>query len=279
MLKALNMIDLHCHILPGIDDGAPDLDTSLAMARLAVREGVSTIACTPHIYPGLYENTVEGIRAAMEKLRLALAAEDIPLALVMGADIQITPDLGRKLRTGKVPTLNGSRYFLFEPPHHVCPPGFSELAFRLSAMGYVPLITHPERLTWIGDHYEVFVDLALKGVWMQITSGSLTGRFGRSARYWGERMLDEGLVYLLATDAHGLERRPPLLSEGAIAAEKWVGAEEARRLVKGRPQAILADEAPDSVPLPPALRPGGPAIEVNPAGVGQRLFRWLGIGE
>lgn len=268
------MIDLHCHILPGIDDGAPDLDTALAMARLAVKDEITTIACTPHIYPGLYDNTQEGIQAAMEQLRQALAAAGIELELVMGADIQITPDLRKRLQHGEAPTLNGSRYFLFEPPHHVCPPRFSELAFDLSAAGYVPIITHPERLTWIGDHYRLFVDLALKGVWLQVTAGSLTGRFGRGARYWGERMLDEGLVHLLATDAHGLTRRPPLLGEGALAAEKWVGAEEARRLVEKRPQAVLADQAPDLVPLPPALTAGYLANAKQRG----KLWQWLGLG-
>ncbi|ADE14466.1 Protein-tyrosine-phosphatase [Nitrosococcus halophilus Nc 4] len=271
------MIDLHCHILPGIDDGASDLETALAMARLAVSDQITTIACTPHIYLGLYDNTVEGIQTAMERLRQALAAADIELELVMGADIQITPDLRKRLQAGEVPTLNSSRYFLFEPPHHVCPPRFSELAFNLSAYGYVPIITHPERLTWIGDHYELFVELALKGVWMQVTAGSLSGRFGRRARYWGERMLDEGLVHLLATDAHGLGRRPPLLSEGVMAAEKWVSAEEARQLVEGRPQAVLANQAPDSVPQPPALNGGYPA-EAKPGGMGRRLSQWLGLG-
>ncbi|QBQ55982.1 tyrosine-protein phosphatase [Nitrosococcus wardiae] len=268
------MIDLHCHLLPGIDDGAPDRETALAMARLAVRDQVTTIACTPHIYPGLYDNTPEGIQGAMERLRQELAAADIPLKLVMGADIQITPDLGRRLQAGAVPTLNGSRYFLFEPPHHICPPRFSELAFSLSASGYVPIITHPERLTWIGDHYELLVDLALKGIWMQVTAGSLTGRFGRGPRYWGERMLDEGLVSVLATDGHGLERRPPLLGEGRIAAENWVSAEEARQLVEGRPQAVLADQAPDTVSLPPALTEGYPAGRKRQG----RLFQWLGLG-
>lgn len=271
------MIDLHCHLLPGIDDGASDLETALGMARLAVKDQITTTACTPHIYPGLYDNTIEGIQGAIKRLRQDLAAADIELELVMGADIQITPDLRRKLQVGEVPTLNGSRYFLFEPPHHVCPPGFSDLAFSLSAAGYVPIITHPERLTWIGDHYEVFVDLALKGIWMQVTAGSLTGRFGRGARYWGERMLDNGLVHLLATDAHGLERRPPLLGEGAIAAEKWVGAEEARQLVEGRPRAVLTNQSPNAFPLPPALAAGYP-IEKKAGGMGGRLFQWLGLG-
>ncbi|CAB1275783.1 tyrosine-protein phosphatase [Candidatus Nitrosacidococcus tergens] len=267
------MIDLHCHILPEIDDGASDLETALAMARVATGDGITITACTPHIYPGLYDNTVEGIKEAIEKLQQQLIVAGIELKLVLGADIQITPDLRQKLQDKKVPTLNESRYFLFEPPHHVHPPGFADLAFNVATHGYVPVITHPERLTWIGDHYSVFKDLALKGSWIQITAGSLTGRFGRSAQYWGEKMLDDGLVHILATDSHGVKKRPPLLGEGMLAAEKWVGDQEARYLVEDRPQAILNNQSPDSIPKIPALL-GRSSTKIKKKG----LFSWLSSG-
>ena len=99
------------------------------------------------------------------------------------------------LRTGCIPTLHGSRYFLLESPHHVAPPQFAESVFTLQVVGYVPIITHPERLTWISHHYETFCSLTRSSVWLQVTAGSLTGRFGKAARYWGERLLDEGLVH------------------------------------------------------------------------------------
>jgi len=242
------MIDLHCHLLPGIDDGAPDLVTSLAMARAAVADGIAVTACTPHIYPGLYENTGDGIRAGVARLQGLLDEAGIPLRLTTGADAHLAPELPEKLRTGEAPTLAGSRYFLLEPPHHSAPPRFDEFVFGVMAAGYVPLITHPERLTWIGDHYPLFCALADRGCWMQVTAGSLTGRFGEEARYWGERMLDEGRVHVLATDAHGAKGRAPLLAEGRLAAEKWVGAEEARHLVETRPAGILRN-------LPPAQMP------------------------
>lgn len=206
------MIDLHCHLLPGIDDGAPNLATSLSMARIAVEDGIKVIACTPHIYPGMYENTGPAIRQAVVELQTCLEEADIPLRITHGADTHITPDLVAGLRSGRVPSLHDSRYFLLEPPHHVAPPRLEETVFNLLAAGYVPVITHPERLSWIEDHYEVFLELARKGAWMQVTSGSLTGRFGATAQYWGERLLDEGWVHILATDSHGVDRRPPLLT-------------------------------------------------------------------
>lgn len=242
------MIDLHCHLLPGIDDGAPDRAVALAMARMAVADGIRTVACTPHIYPGLYENDRAGIRAAVEAFRGELADEGIALQLTTGADTHLAPDLVEGLRSGRIATLADSRYFLFEPPHHVAPPRLADSVFQVLAAGYVPVVTHPERLTWIEEHYPLFAQLVRGGAWMQVTAGSLTGRYGRRPRYWAERMLDEGLVHILATDAHHCERRVPLLAEGREAAATRVGADEAMHLVQTRPECILynrpACEAP-----------------------------------
>ena len=247
------MIDLHCHLLPGIDDGAIDQATALKMARIAVADGITMTACTPHIYPGLYENTGPGIIADVRALEERLHAAGVALQLTFGAETHLVPEIFDGLRSGRIPTLNGTRYFLLEPPHHVAPPHLADNCFALITAGYVPIITHPERLTWIGEHYPLFQELARSGIWMQITSGSVTGRFGPNARYWAERMLDEGIVHLLATDAHGVKNRPPLLAEGCRAAEQWLGAEEAQRLVQERPQAVIDDSAPESVRAPPGV--------------------------
>lgn len=245
------MIDLHCHLLPGIDDGAVDLEMSLRMARMAVADGVHTLACTPHIYPGLYENTAAGIRAAVNSLQARLDARGIKLRLLVGADVHLQPGLSESIRGGRVPTLAGSRYLLLEPPHHVAPPRFEESVFDLMAAGYVPVITHPERLTWIEDHYPTFTRLVERGVWMQLTAASVAGKFGRRPRYWSQRMLDEGCVHILASDAHHPERRPTILSEGRDAAALRVGEIEANHLVLTRPQGIVENAAPaDMPPLP-----------------------------
>lgn len=241
------MIDLHCHMLPGIDDGAPDLDTAIEMARRAVADGIQVTACTPHIYPGLFDNTAQGIGEATAAFAKELQERDIPLELTFGADVHQVPEVLSGLRNGRIPTLHNSRYFLLEPSHHVFLPGMEDYCFNLVTAGYTPVLTHPERLSWIGEHYSIFPLLASQGVWMQITAGSLTGRFGPPARYYAERMLDEGIVHLLATDAHGIDHRPPHLAEGRLAAERWVGQEEARRLVDDRPRSILNNVSPEKL--------------------------------
>lgn len=242
------MLDLHCHLLPGIDDGAVDLAMSLRMARMAVDDGIRTVACTPHIYPGMYDNDGPGIRAAIAALRRELEENAIPLILVEGADVHLAPDLAAAIRDGRVPTLAGSRYLLLEPPHHVAPPRFEECVFQLMVAGFVPVITHPERLSWIEDHYEVFARLVKAGAWMQITAGSVTGRFGRRPKYWAERMLEQDLVHILATDAHDPRRRPPLLAEGRAAAARRVGETQADHMVHTRPRGIVENAEPSALP-------------------------------
>lgn len=269
------MFDLHCHLLPGIDDGATDPDMALAMARIAAADGIEVIACTPHIYPGLYDNTADGIRAAIAAFQARLDEAGIALRLVEGADVHLAPDLVDGIRAGRVPTLAGSRYLLLEPPHHTAPPRFEDAVFDLMAAGLVPVITHPERLSWVEDHYDVFARLATRGAWMQVTAGALTGRFGRRVQYWGERFVDEGHCMLLATDAHHPARRPPLLAEAREAAARRVGADEAAHMVLTRPCGIVGDVAPDALPPALAANPAfAPRRSAAPAD-GPRLTRWL----
>jgi protein-tyrosine phosphatase len=233
------MIDLHSHILPGIDDGAKDLETALAMARIAVADGITHMACTPHVVPGLYDNNFKTISSALEMLRQKLLDKGIPLQLVIGADVHIAPDLDERLASGTVPTLNRTRYFLLEPPHHVLPPKIEDMAARLIKAGFLPIITHPERLTWLRAHYGVIEDLNGMGCLIQLTADSITGGFGKDAQYLAHRLLDEGRVDIFASDCHGPVNRRPVLSRARQAVADRLGESEARAMVLERPSAIL----------------------------------------
>ena len=248
--RGFELIDLHNHLLPGIDDGAGDLDVSLGMARMAVADGISVVACTPHILPGLYQNDGGGIASAVQLLAAALERDGIPLRLVVGADIHIVRDLVAGLRSGRLPTINGSRYFLLEPPHHVAPPGFEDCVFSACAAGYVPIITHPERLSWFDSHYASFERLAHSGVWMQLTAGSVLGLFGRSAERRSARLLEAGLAHIIASDAHEMTKRQPVLRPAFEALSARYGEKEATALVLTRPRCVIDDAPPQTAPAP-----------------------------
>lgn len=253
------MIDLHSHILPGIDDGSPDLETSLEMARIAVADGTATLACTPHIQPGVYDNSTATIQPAINTLQQALNDADIPLKLVIGADVHVSPDLPARLTAGHIPSLAGSRYFLFEPPHHVCPPHLDRLAAALLKQGYVPILTHPERLTWLERNYTIVEQLNDMGVAIQITAQAITGGFGKRAQYWSERMLDEGRVAIIASDAHSPRHRPPGLSAARDVVAMRLDETSASRMVQGNPALILANQ-----PLPTKLKPPEKPLKQTP---------------
>src|SRR6516225_7494442 len=180
-LGAGPVIDLHCHLLPGLDDGAQNLQTSLTMARAAAAQGVTHVACTPHILPGVYHNHGPDIRVATKKLQEALDREGVPLRLVTGADVHMATNFVAGLRSGELLTIADSRFVLVEPPHNVAPPQLEEFFFNLVTAGYVPVLTHPERLSWVRSRYDTIKKLVAAGAWMQVTAGSFTGAFGRNA--------------------------------------------------------------------------------------------------
>ena len=261
------MIDLHCHILPGIDDGAPDMETALEMARVAVADGIKITACTPHMMPGVYDNTGPQVRRHIQVFQKALDENGIPLRLVTGADVHLQTGLGELLKSGKLLSLNDSRYFLFEPPHHTVPPRLEDAIFDVMAAGYQPIVTHPERLTWIENHYDTMKRLAHQGVWMQITCGAITGRFGSRPKYWADRMLDEGLVHILATDAHNLRGRSPKMAEARDRVAERLGEQAAIDMVLTRPVCVLENSAPETAPPLAA-----PVVEARKKGFLARLF-------
>lgn len=251
------MIDLHCHLLPGLDDGAKDLPTSLRMAKIAADDGIETIVCTPHILPGVYNNSGPEIVKAVERLQHAIANAGIPIRLMAGADVHIAPNLSAHLRSGQALPINGSRYFLLEPPHHVLPPRMDDHVFGLQAAGFAPILTHPERLTWIENNYALVKRLVRSGVLLQITAGAVLGRFGSRPKYWADRILDEGMCHLLATDAHDPERRPPIMSKARDAIARRLGDDEALNLVYRRPKIVVENlPAGQMPPLPEPIADG-----------------------
>lgn len=250
------MIDLHCHILPGLDDGADSLKTSLEMARIAVADGIGTIVATPHFFrDGRSSRKFGTIEEACRQLALALAEQGIPLEIKAGGEVHLAHDLMREIRTHRKDlVLNGSAYIFLEFPAHHVYPGIKNLLFELMMEKLVPIIAHPERNSVFARHPSLLYGLVEMGALVQVNAGSLLGRYGREAREMLLRLLEWKMVHFLATDAHNTDSLPPRLSEAVRRVESEIGAEAARSLVVDNPLAVLEDR---ELPYQPrAVDPG-----------------------
>lgn len=236
------MIDLHSHILHGIDDGATAIEMALDMARWAVEDGVEVMACTPHFLPGVYDPDPALVVARVAELNERLMAEEIDLALVTGCEAHVRPDMLKRLRAGQILTLHFGRHVLVEMPPTTLPPHMDRLFLDMIGAGYRPIMAHVERYRWTERSMPFIQNMATAGVLMQVTAGSFFGDYGRSASDLATRLLDMGLVHLVASDAHDVTRRPPGLSRAWAFVKAERGAEEARMIFRRRPEIILLGE-------------------------------------
>ena len=232
------MIDLHCHILPGMDDGARDMETALHMAALAVQSGVGAMAVTPHCA----SDGVAQIRERLSRLRAAVAEEGIPLRLYSGMEIFGGPNTAALLREGRLLTLNGSRYPLIE--FSFDSDGDEETAVLHSVLqaGYIPLVAHPERYRCIQEDPEQVNLWAQMGCRFQVNRGSLLGRFGPVAMETAWALVDRGFATAVASDAHSATRRTPWMRDAWGLLARRVSPTAAAWLLEENPRRILNNE-------------------------------------
>lgn len=251
MTSRESMVDIHCHLLPGLDDGSPDWETTLAMAEMAAADGIRQIAVTPHQLGG---SAVAGdtIRSLTAEAQSRLDARGIPLRLVTGADVRIEPEMVAGIRRGHVMTLaDRRRHVLLELPHELYIP-LDRLLGQLQSAGIVGILTHPERNRGILRQPEVLPPLVHQGCLLQVTAGSLTGSFGPDIQRFTERLIQQQLVHFVSTDAHGIDSRRPILSRAMQRVAEIAGEREALELCCRNPARVVAGEsvpvAPPSVP-------------------------------
>ncbi len=249
------MIDLHCHILPGIDDGARTLEEAVEMARIAAAEGISTIVATPHLFKGNFSPEefalIEEKRAS---LNAALAEKNIKMRLLAGAEVHIAHNLIGEIRNNrKNLVLNGSSYMFVEFPSGHIFPGVKNLFFDLMSEGITPIIAHPERNSVFSRNPGLLFDLVQMGALAQANSGSFTGLYGQSEDEAAIRFLEWNLVHFIASDGHSPRAIPPKLAEAVKRAEALAGEKKAAALVRENPRAVLEDrEIPEySYPADP----------------------------
>ncbi len=248
------MIDLHCHILPGVDDGSQSEDESLLMARKAVRDGIHTIVATPHTLNGVYTNPAKQVTSKATDLQRALTDNHIALKLHAGADVHLCPRMLGRIETGEAGTINNAKkYILLELPSQAIPPAVKDEIFTLMVNGITPIVTHPERNPTIQHNMNVLYELVRMGALCQVTAMSITGDFGATIMRCAERLLTHRLVHVIASDAHSADTRPPVLSVAVEAAAEIMGSyEDSERMVKEVPAAILSGDAIEALePRPP----------------------------
>lgn len=237
-----SMIDMHCHFLPGVDDGPRDLDTALEMARIAVADGIRFAVATPHIDPGRYANDRRSIQLSFAEFRRALQQAGIPLRIAMASEVRLDLDVVAMFGREEVPFLgvvDGYEIVLLElPPTHV-PVGAARFIERLVRQRIRPVLAHPERNEEIVRDQSKLEPLLAAGSFLQINGSSLTGDYGRPVRRRARQLLNLDIFKVLGSDGHDLEARKPILSPGVEAAASVIGLRAARELVYRNPAAIV----------------------------------------
>ena len=244
------MIDLHCHILPGVDDGPRTLEEAVAMCRMAAADGCEAMVATPHQRRGEWWNADRQALAALaDELQSAVGTG---FRVLLGGEVHV--DSGLLAEVEKLPDgggilpLAGSRYLLIEFGSFGTADQASHLVHELVMAGWRPIVAHPEFIPWLATDLELVARLVALGAATQVTAMSLTGDFGRRPQADSSTLIDAGLVHFVASDSHGTRRRPPGLKRAYYTvAGRW-GEKVARRLVADNPQAVLEDR-----PLPEAV--------------------------
>ena len=244
------MIDIHCHILPSVDDGAQSVEESMAMARYAVKDGIHTIIATPHALGGTYPNPPEKVKKGVAQLREYFKSENIPLSIYPGSEAHLCPDLAKCILKGETAFLcENNRYVLVEFPFQSIPQLFLNELDCLRQHDITPVVAHPERNLLLFHKKQILHDLISMGCLIQVNSTSITGGFGKNVMVCAHDILKMGLVHIIASDAHSATHRPPALSQAVKIAEKILeNHDEAMAMVDETPKKILTGD-PIEIPI------------------------------
>jgi len=233
------LIDLHTHILPGVDDGVKTMEDAVAFAKVAVADGIKTIVATPHYREGFYINPREEVLAGVAALRETLAAERIDVEVLPGAEVHVSADLVERVKSGHAPTLaDNGRTVLFELSMSQYPFELANTVYKMRLAGLQVLFAHPERIRYFQDDVRRYEEVIRLGAFGQLT----------------EELSRKGLVHVIASDAHNTRGRSPVLSRAVERVGAWMGAAHAARMVDEIPRAFLEGRDPD---LPEPEEPRG----------------------
>ena len=240
------MIDIHAHILPGLDDGPATMTDALEMARIAVEDGIRTIIAAPHCLNGIFNNYREGVISACSEFNLTLKKEHIPLEVLPGSEVHLDMEILDDLESGRLMTLNDTgRYFFLELPDQFIPQTLVGFIVRLEKMNVTPIIAHPERNMAIQRNITLLEDLISAGALSQITARSLTGGFGPPALQCCLRIIELNLAHFMASDAHSPGMRPPILSKAVEKLSALTDKARVESMVHEGPGMIIEGGSPE----------------------------------
>ena len=264
------MIDIHCHLLPGIDDGPATPEAAMALAHALVEDGITHVVCTPHVFPGRFENRRSSIGEDFIKFTQLLQHAGLPLDLLWAGEVRLTPEVLDLLPLHELPFLGqdaGRKFMLLEMPDGQIPLGAAQFVRRLMAAGIRPVIAHPERNRMVMDQPERMQGLVEEGCALQLTAGALMGDFGPRARTAARALMDAGWVQAVASDAHNLGGRRPRMKAAALWLTENYGAEVAHRLTVQGPASLCAHNLfTNSGGIPaqaPRLKSGLPGVTTH----------------
>jgi protein-tyrosine phosphatase len=219
------MIDLHCHILPNVDDGPKDLAESVEMAKQAVQQGIKTIIATPHHRNEKYENHGQTIFRQVEEFNRVLKSENLDLTILPGQETRIFGEMVEGLESSEILPLNQGKYVFVELPSGQVPRYTGQLLFDIQLKGFIPVIVHPERNQEIIENPEVLYQLVKKGALTQVTASSVSGYFGKTIKKFSLQLIEANLTHFVASDAHNTSSRGFKMVEAYDVIEKSFGIE------------------------------------------------------
>ncbi|MDW8802590.1 exopolysaccharide biosynthesis protein [Clostridium sp. A1-XYC3] len=214
------MIDIHSHILPGIDDGAKTLDDTIEMLKIARNNGIKKIIATPHFYRGYYENKFEDICKLTEEISGKVKEQGLDIEIIFGQEIFLDNHTLDHYKEGIIKGINNTKYMLIEFPMQDMPKNALDTMYELRLQGIVPVVAHPERYSYIIEKPSVINNFIEEGCLFQINSGSIEGHFGKRVQKTSEILISHGICHFIGSDAHSVNRRSPKIKNALDIAGK-----------------------------------------------------------
>ena len=260
------MIDLHSHIIAedaNSKETSVDWEGVINIARMALEDGIEHVVWSPEYCVGeINEKDVSKNELLLNAINLKLQEVGFPLALTLGADFHIALNEHSAI-SADISKVSNSRYVLLSFSQTYLPNNFESIIRHLLDKGFTPIIAHPERLSWINEKYHIIRSLIDDGAWIQVTADSFTGYFGRKAQYWAEWFMTEGVIHVIASEAHNADKRPPVLSEAKQILAANLSTVEVHKITKIRPQIVVSNLECGLDLLPPGVNYGWQTEKVS----------------